>query len=43
MKNNGFVKLLDSEIYREDIKRLAQSNFDWNKLKNKRILITGCS
>lgn len=37
------IRLLDSKLYCEDIKRLAEIDLDYNKLKDKSILITGSS
>ena len=33
----------DSELYKEDIDTVASGNIDWEKLKNKNILITGAT
>jgi nucleoside-diphosphate-sugar epimerase len=32
-----------SELYKEDIETIASGNIDWNKLKNKSIMITGAT
>jgi len=32
-----------SELYKEDIETIASSNIDWDKLKNKSIMITGAT
>ena len=36
-------KIRNSEIYQEDIKSILKQNCDWNKLKDKTILITGAT
>ena len=36
-------KIKNSEIYQEDIKSILKQNCDWNKLKDKTILITGAT
>ena len=35
------MRLLDNDLYLEDIKRLSEEKLDFQKLKNKSILITG--
>ncbi len=35
------MKLLDSKMYMEDIRYVAECNFSWDKLRDKKILITG--
>lgn len=35
--------IIDSEFYKEDIKSILKIQSDWNKLKNKTILITGAT
>lgn len=37
------VRLLDSKLYCEDIKRLAEINLDYNRLKDKSVLVTWSS
>ncbi len=37
------IKLLNSKLYCDDIKRLAEANFNYSKLKNKNVLITWAS
>lgn len=36
-------KIKESKIYREDIKSILKQDCDWNKLKDKTILITGAT
>lgn len=35
--------MIENKLYKEDIQYIAQSNLQWNKLHNKKLLITGAS
>lgn len=37
------MNLLKSDIYKSDLVRIANLNYDWEKLKNKKILLTGAT